>query len=325
MLTLLRSLLLVVLLPMVAEAQPAGRTYRIGVLANALDTSDGPPFRGFVERLRGLGYEDKSVVIEWRSSEGDDGQLPELAADLVRAKVDVLFATSLRPARAAVQATKTVPIVFVVGTDPVAQQLVTSLARPGGNATGLFVYRPQETSEKVLQLLKAAVPTLSLLAVLTNPDNRVQREIMAQPLPAAAQRAKVTLMPLTVQSPSEISTAFDAASKRSAGAVYVLGDVLTFIQRGQIIDLAARSRLPAVYAFRGAAEAGGLMSYGPDFRELFRRAAGYVDKILKGAKPGDLPVESSTKFDLLINLKAARAIGLALSPALIRQADQVIE
>jgi putative ABC transport system substrate-binding protein len=327
MLTLLLPLLFAVLsAPLAAEAQPAGKTYRIGVLANALDTSDGPPFRGFIETLRSLGYvEARNVVIEWRSSEGDDSQLSELAASLVHSKVDVLFATSLRPARAALQATKTVPIVFVVAADPVGQGLVASLARPGGNATGLAVYRPQETSEKVVQLLKLAVPTLSLLGVLTNPDNRVQREILAQALPAAAQRAKVALLPLTVQSPPDISAAFDFTGRQAPGAVYVLGDVLTFIQRAQIVDLAVKNRLPALYAFRGGAEAGGLMSYGPDIRELFRRAAGYVDKILKGAKPGDMPVESSAKYNLLVNLKAAKAIGLTLPPALIRQADQMIE
>src|SRR5262245_16603774 len=215
MLTLLLAVLLAVLTPIAREAQPAAKPSHRGAVANALDAPDGPPFRGLVDGLRSLGDQDRNVVIEWRSSEGDDGQLPELAADLVRAKVDVLFATSLRPARAAVQATKTVPIVFVVSADPVALQLVASLARPGGNATGLAVFRPQETSERVLQLLKTAVPTLSLLAVLTNPENRVQREIMAQALPAAAQRAKVTLMPLAVQSPADISAAFDGATRRS--------------------------------------------------------------------------------------------------------------
>ncbi len=178
MLTVLLPLLLAVLaVPLAVEAQPGSKVYRIGVLANALDTSDGPLFRAFLEALRGLGYaEERNVVIEWRSSEGDDSQLPELAANLVRSKVDVVLATSLRPARAAIEATKTVPIVFVVSADPVGQRLVGNLARPGGNATGLAIYLPQESSEKVLQLLKLLVPRLSLLAVLTNPGNPVQRE-----------------------------------------------------------------------------------------------------------------------------------------------------
>jgi len=327
MLTVLLPLLLAVLaVPLTVEAQPGSKVYRIGVLANALDTSDGPLFRAFLEALRALGYaEERNVVIEWRSSEGDDSQLPELVANLVRSKVDVVLATSLRPARAAIEATKTVPIVFVVSADPVGQRLVGNLARPGGNATGLAIFLPQESSEKVLQLLKLLVPRLSLLAVLTNPGNPVQRALMTQALPSAAQRSKVTLLPLTVQSPSEFQTAFDLAIQKRADAIYVLGDVLTFIHRARVVDLAAKSRLPAVYTFRAAAEAGGLISYGPELRDLFRRAATYVDRILKGAKPGDMPVESSAKYDLLINLKTAKTLGLTVPPALIRQADQVIE
>ncbi len=327
MLTLLLSLVLALLaVPLGVEAQTAGKVYRVGVLANALDTADGPLFKAFLETLRGLGYvEERNVVIEWRSSEGDDSQLPDLAASLVRSRVDILFAASLRPARAAVEATKTIPIVFVVNADPVGQRLVSNVTRPGGNVTGQAMYSPQETSDKVLQALQAVIPKLSLLAVLTNPNNAVQRELMAQVLPAAAQRAKVTLLPLPVQSVGDFQTAFDAAAQRRADAVYVLGDVLTFIHRARIVDLAAKSRLPALYAMRGAAEAGGFMSYGPDLRDLFRRAATYVDKILKGAKPGDMPVESSAKYDLLINLRTARALGLTLPPALIRQASQVIE
>jgi putative ABC transport system substrate-binding protein len=187
------------------------------------------------------------------------------------------------------------------------------------------MYAPQETSDRVLGLLKASVPKLSVLAVLTNPANSVQRELMASALPAAAQRANVTLVPVYAQSVGDFAPAFDLAAQKGANAVYVLVDVLTFIHRALIAELAARSRLPAVYGLRGAAEVGGFMAYGPDLRDLFRRAGSYVDKILKGAKPGDMPVERSAKYDLLINLKAARALGLTVPAGVIRQANEVIE
>ena len=327
MLALLLPLLLAALvMPLAAEAQSSGKTPRIGVLANALDTADSPVFRVFLETLRGLGYvEERNVIIDWRSSEGDDGQLPELAASLVRSKVDIILATSLRPARAVVEATKTVPVVFVVVADPVAQALVSNLNRPGGNVTGQAMYAPQESSERVLQVLKSALPNLSLLAVLSNPGNPAQRELMARAIPGAAQRANVTLLPLTFQSAADFPAAFEVAAQKRAGAIYVLSDVITFTHRALLIDLAARNRLPAIYGLRGAAEAGGFMAYGPDQRELFRRAAIYVDRILKGAKPGEMPVQSSVKYDLLVNLKVAKALGLTLPPTLIRQASQVIE
>ena len=312
--------------PLAAEAQQAGKVYRIGVLANALETADGPLFEVFLDGLRKLGYvEDRNVVIEWRSSEGDFGRLPTLAADLVRAKVDIIVATSLQPARAAAEATKTIPIVFAVAADPVGQRLVGNLARPGGNVTGLATYMPEEISAKVLQVLRETLPGVSRLAILTNPANPVHRDLMSQALPSAAQRLRVTLLPLEVRSLNDLQGGFDAAVRARADAVYVLGDALTFIHRTRIAGLAATKRLPAIYAFRGAVEAGGLMSYGPQLGELFRGAATYVDKILKGAKPGDLPVEQPTKFELVINLKTAKALGLAIPPLLLLRADHVIE
>jgi ABC-type uncharacterized transport system substrate-binding protein len=311
--------------PARAEAQSA-RVYRIGVLANALETADGPNFEAFLAGLGKLGYVgDKNMDIEWRSSEGDLEALPALAADLVRSKVDVIVATSLQPARAAAAATKTIPIVFVVSADPVAHGLVGSVARPGGNATGLATYQPVELTSRVVQLLREVSPGLSRLAVLTNPSNPVHRELMARPLAAAAQKATVTLVPLEIRALHEVPVAFETAVRERAQALYVLGDVLSFIYRMRIVELAARNRLPAIYPSRRAVEVGGLMSYGPDLPDLFRRAATYVDRILKGARPAELGVEQPTKFELAVNLKTARSLGLNIPESLRRRADHVIQ
>jgi ABC-type uncharacterized transport system substrate-binding protein len=309
-----------------ADAQPAGKAYRIGVIANAFDTADGPLFEVFLDGLRALGYvEDRNIIIDWRSSEGNFARLPGLAASLVRAKVDIMMAMSLHPARAAAEATKTIPIVFVVVADPVAQKLVGNPARPGGNITGLAAYGPEDSSHKVIQLLKEANPKIGRLAVLTNPANPVHQEIMSQSLPSAARRLHVSVLPLELRSASDIQGAFDRAVRERADALYVLGDVLTFIHRGRIADLAAKSRLPAIYAARGGVDAGGLMSYGPNPRDLYRRAAAYVDKILKGTSPGDLPVGQLAKSSLVINLKTAKAIGLTVPHSLLQRADEVIQ
>jgi putative ABC transport system substrate-binding protein len=320
--------LLVLLLaaPAPGAAQSSAKVYRIGVLSNALDTSDGPTFQAFLEALRGLGYvQGRNMDIEWRSSEGDAELLPGLAMELVRAKVDIILATALVPAQAAIEATKAVPIVFVVSADPVGLRLVGSLPRPGGNATGLASYAPQESADRVLQLLKAVRPKLSRLGVLTVPSNPAQRELLAKALPSAAQRESVTLLPLPVQAPGDLPSAFDSARLERAEGLYVLGDVLTFIHRARILELVARNRLPAMYTTRSAVEAGGLMSYGPNLRDLFRRAATYVDKILKGAKAGEMPVEQSTRYELVVNLKAARQLGLSVPQSVVKQAVQVIE
>ena len=311
--------------PVVAQAQPVGKVYRIGVLANALDTADGPLFEVFLEGLRALGYvEDRNIIIEWRSSEGDFDHLPALAANLVRAKVDIIMAMSLQPTRAAAAATKTIPIVFVVVGDPVAQKLVGDPARPGGNITGLATYRPEESSQKVLQFLREANPNISRLAVLTNPANLAHRELMSQSLASAARELRVALVPLELRSLADLPGAFDTAVRERADALYVLGDVLTFIHRARIVELAAKTRLPAIYAGRSGVEAGGLMAYAPNLRDLFQRAATYVDKILKGTKPGDLPVEQSAKYHLVINLKTANALGLTVPRSLLERADEVI-
>src|SRR5262249_55590916 len=187
------------------------------------------------------------------------------------------------------------------------------------------VYRPRESTERALDLLKTLTPRASHLAVLNNPSNPVHRELLSQVLPGAAQRSKLTLIPLALQSPAELPSVFDRARRKQADAIYVLGDVLAFINRARIVELAAKHRLPAVSSFRSAAEAGGLMAYSPDLRELFVRAAGNVDKILKGSKPGEIPVTQSGKYELLINMRTARALGLAVPLALTRQANVVIE
>jgi putative ABC transport system substrate-binding protein len=189
----------------------------------------------------------------------------------------------------------------------------------------MAAYAPQESTQKVLDLFKAVTPKLSRLAVLTTPTNPAQRELMARALPSAAQRARVGLLPLPIQSAGDLPGAFDVARVERADGIYVLGDVLTFIQRARIAELAAKHRLPAMYTNRSAVEAGGLMSYGPGLRDLFRRAATYVDTILKGAKPGEIPVEQSTKYELAINLKTAKGLGLSVPPPLVKQAVQVIE
>jgi putative tryptophan/tyrosine transport system substrate-binding protein len=312
--------------PLAAEAQPAVKVYRIGVLANAFDIADGPVFQVFLDGMGKLGYvEEQNMIIEWRSSEGRFDRLPALAAELVRAKVDLILATSLLPGRAAADATKTIPIVFVVAADPVGHGLVGNLARPGGNVTGLATYMPEEISERMLQLLREAAPNVSRLAVLTNPVNPVHKELMTQALPIAAQRFNVSLLSLEMRSASDLPGAFDAAVRERADAVYVLGDAIFYIHRALIAGLGAKHRLPVVYTFRGGAEAGGLMSYGPDLRDLFRRATIYVDRILKGARPGELPVEQPAKFELALNLKTARALGLTIPPALLRRANAVIQ
>ena len=312
--------------PLDAGAQPAGKPYRIGVLANALDTADGPLFRLFLDTLGKLGYvQDRTFVIEWRSSEGDADQLPALAGSLVRAKVDVILATALRPAQAAVEATKTIPIVFVAAADPVRHGLVGNVAKPGGNVTGVATYSPEDNGEKAIRLLREASAKVSRLAVLMNPGNPVHRELMSQVLPSAARRLGVTLLPLEVRTLGDLQGAFDTAVRDRADSLYVPADVLTFIYRTRIAELAAKNRLPAIYASRRGVEAGGLMSYGPYLPDLFRQAAAYVDRILKGVSPADMPVERPMRHELVINLKTAKTLGLAIPPALLRRADEVIQ
>ena len=302
--------------PLAAPAQhPPGKTARIGFLARV-----SAPFDAFREGLRELGYvKGQNIAIEYRSADGKDERLPGLAAELVRLKVDVIVAASPPATEAAKQATRTIPIVFTVSGDPVAEGFVASLARPGGNLTGLATIGP-ELLGKQLEMLKTVAPKVSRVAVLQSPGQQGQRQAED-----AARALGVQLQVLKARTPSEIEAAFAAMSRQRAGGVLVMRDALFLAQRAQIVALAAKSRLPAVYGFREQAEAGGLMAYGASTPQLFRRAATYVDKILKGAKPADLPVEQPTKLELVINLKTAKTLGLTIPPSLLGQADQVIQ
>ncbi len=298
----LRVLLALGVAPLAVEAQPAAKVARIGWLAGNLAT--GPHLIGpFLQGLRDLGYvEGRNVVIEYRYAEGKLERFPALAAELVALKVDVIVASTQVSALAAKQATKTIPIVFPVAADPVASGLVASLARPGGNVTGLSVLAP-ELVGKCLEHLKQAVPGVSRVAVLWQPGafgERTDKDMLKE-AEVAARALGVRLQFVEARGPADLDRAFSDMTRARAGALTVLGGGMIIIERRRLVDLAAKHRLPAMYLTREFVDAGGLMSYGPDLADLFRRAATYVDKILKGAKPADLPVEQPTKFELVIN------------------------
>ena len=309
--------------PLTAEAQPAGKIHRIGFLSPS-SSADPSILDAFREGLREFGYvEGRNIAIASRWAEGKYDRLPGLAAQLVGLKVDIIVATAVPAIRAAKEATRTIPIIMAVVVDPMATGLVASLARPGGNITGLSSMAPEVTG-KQLEMLKEVVPKASLVAVLWNPANAGNAPQVRQ-AQAAARALGVRLQPLEARGPSEIDSAFATMTSAQAGAVIVLVDAMLLDHRTQIADLAARRRLPAVYGLSDHAEAGGLMAYGPNRLGIVRRAATYVDRILKGAKPGDLPIEQPTKFELVINLKTAKALGLTIPPSLLQRADQVIE
>jgi putative ABC transport system substrate-binding protein len=312
--------------PQTASAQQAAKIARIGFLA--LNMAPSPHLReAFLQGLRDLGYvEGRNLMIEYRDAEGKPERLPALAAELVALKVDVILAAGEPHALAAKQATKTIPILFTVAADPVASGLVTSLARPGGNVTGLSSVGPDLVGKR-LERLKQAVPGVSRVAVLWQPgaaDERTEKDLL-KGADVAARALGVRLQFVEARGPADIDRAFSDMTRAHAGALTVLGSAMFFNERRRLVDLAAKHRLPAVYTTRESVDAGGLMAYGVNFADLFRRAATYVDKILKGAKPGDLPVEQPTKFELVINLKTAKALGLSIPPILIAQADEVIE
>jgi putative ABC transport system substrate-binding protein len=308
----------------VAEAQQPTKVPRIAYLSASTASSQTPRTEAFRQGLRELGYaEGKSIVIEYRWAEGKFDRLPDLATELVRLKVDVIVTAGGTSTRAVKEATVTIPIVMAFGDDPVGSGFVASLARPGGNITGLATLAP-ELSGKRLELLKETVPRLSRVAVFgtsTRPGNAQS----LKEVELAAGALKVKLQYLDVLSPKDIETAFQAASKERADALLVLEAPLFLSHRTRIADLAVNSRLPAMYPQSDYMDAGGLMFYGPSITDLFRRAATYVDKILKGAKPADLPVEQPIKFELVINLKAAKQIGLTIPPNVLARADKVIK
>jgi putative ABC transport system substrate-binding protein len=307
------------------QAQQPKKVPRIGYLnAGSLSTFEGARAEAFRQGLRELGYvEGKNIVIEWRYGEGKPDRLSELAAELVRLKVDVIVTAGGGSTRAAKQATVTIPIVMTQDTDPVRNGFVASLARPGGNITGLSRLAP-ELSGKQLELLKETVPRLSRVAVLGSSTQPANAQILRE-IELAAGALGVKLQYLDVRGPKDFETAFREASKGRADAVLMLvsGPVYN-PHRTQVLELAVKSRLPAMYFSAQSVEVGGLMTYGVSFTDLYRRAATYVDKILKGAKPADLPVEQPKKFDLIINLKAAKQIGLTIPPNVLARADKVI-
>ena len=307
--------------PLVAEAQ-AGKVPRLGFLDPHTPSIAAPFHDAFRRRLRELGYvEGQNIAIEYRFAEGQTERLPELAAGLVRGDVDVIIAGATG-VRAAQRATTAIPIVMVgYGGDPVRAGLVASLARPGGNITGSTLLFP-DLSAKRLQVLREAVPKVGRVAVLWNPTTKAQdwKEVQM-----AAPALGVTLQSVEVQGPEQFERAFGTMRREHADALLVLGDPLTFFHRKLIVDLAAKNGVPAMYNEREYANVGGFMSYGADLFDDFRRAATYVDKILKGSKPSDLPIEQATKFELVINLKTAKALGLTIPPSLLARADQLIE
>ena len=312
--------------PFAVEAQPAGKVPRIGFLvaASASDSAYARLIETFRQGLRDLGYvEGRNIVVEYRYADGKYERLPALAAELVRLKVDVIVSHGTPGPLAAKQATSAIPIVMTSAGDPVGSGLVSSLARPGGNVTGLSLMVP-ELGGKRLQLLKEILPGLSRVAVLWNAANPYA-SLVAREMEATATTLGVQLQALVVRGPDDFAGALAAATTGRAGALTAVEDPLTITKRTQIVDFAAKSRLPAIYGVKEFVDAGGLMSYGVNLVDLYRRAAAYVDKILKGAKPADLPVQQPTKFEFVINLKTAKALGLTIPPSVLLRADEVIQ
>jgi putative tryptophan/tyrosine transport system substrate-binding protein len=310
--------------PLAAQAQQAGKVRRIGYIDQGSAARNRPYFEAFRQGLRDLGWvEGQNVAIEVRFAEGKTDQLPTLAAELVRLKVDLIVTSSTPAALAAKHATTTIPIVIGFAADPVGSGLVASLARPGGNITG-WTHQGLELRAKYLGLLKEAVPKATRFGVLWNPTNQIHGPTLKL-IEAAAQKLKVELHLVGVQDPKEIESTFSALVGKRVEALVVFPDGMFIAQTPLIIALAARSRLPAMYGVREYAEAGGLMAYGANLSDMHRRGATYVDKILKGAKPADLPVEQPTKFELVINLKTAKALGLTIPPSLLLRADELIQ
>jgi ABC-type uncharacterized transport system substrate-binding protein len=314
--------LAILVAPLLANAQPRGRVPRIGVLASTSPAERGAFLDGFWHGLHELGWvEGQSIAIEWRWAEGKPERLPELAADLVRLNVDIIVAQGTPPSLAAKHATTAIPIVAGAG-DLVRLGLVASLAQPGGNITGVTVLAGEGFSGKWLELLKEAVPKLSRVAYLLNPANVIS-VLLCKDAQGVAPALSLTVEAVEVRTPDELDHALAAITER-AEAFIVDADGFFQPYHTRIVEFAAHHRLPAIYQLSRYVHAGGLMSYGPSFSALGRRAAIYMDKILKGTKPAELPIEQPTKFELVINLKTAQALGLTLSPTLLFQADEVI-
>ena len=316
--------------PLAAEAQQAGKVYRVGLIFPSPPVSEmaGPEpvnngARAFVRGLRALGYaEGRNLILERRSAEGTFERFAPIVAELVSLNVDVIVVSSTPLAQRAREVTTAVPIVLGVSTDPVGSGLAQSLARPGGNVTGLTSDVGPEIQGKRLELLKGAVPRASRVAFLGT--KKLWDVVYEKSIKAGAQALGLTVF-LAEHTPTDYTGAFTLISRERPDALFVANSSENFAQRQLIVDFATSKRLPNIHAFMESVEDGGLMSYGVNIADLFRRAGGFVDKILKGAKPGDLPIEQPTKFELVINLKTAKALGLTIPPSLLQRADQVIE
>lgn len=312
--------------PFPSVAQQQGKAWRVGFLSPLARPAslDSHRYGAFLQGMRELGYiESKNLVIEWRFADGMYERLPGLAAELVQLNVDVIVAATSPAIRAAQKATTTLPIVMGNTGDPVGSGFVKSLAQPGGNITGLALMS-SDVSAKLLDLLRSLVPKLSRVAVLVSPTSSTYRAIL-NGVQAAAQNVGIQILPVEARTPLEIETGFPMMVRSRAEAVIVGLSWFFVQQQRQIADLAAKHRLPSIAGNREYAEAGGLMSYGQNIADNYRRAATYVDKILKGAKPGDLPVEQPTTFDFVINLKTAKALGITIPQSILLRADEVIQ
>jgi putative ABC transport system substrate-binding protein len=313
----------VLMAPLVVNAQAPAKVFRIGVLSGAAPTNPEAShvWQGFFQGLRDLGYVDgQNIVIEGRYYGDNVERIPSLAAELVRLRVDVIVVGATPAPEMARRATSTIPIVMANHSDPVASGLAASFAKPGGNVTGLSLVS-RELRIKQLQLLKEILPSLTRVAFLRNPAALPD----LTELDRAAHSLGLEVQVVEASAPSELAGAFAAAKRNRAGALVVLSGYMFWAQRTRLAELAANHRLPTAYLLREHVDAGGLISYGPDLRDNYRRAAGYVDKILRGANPGDLPIEQPTKFELSINMKAAKALGLTIPPSVIARADRIVE
>ena len=310
-------------LPLVADAQPAGKAPRIAYLSAS--SAINATVETFRQGLRELGYvEGRNIQIEFRWADGRFDHLPALAAELVSLGVNVIVAANTPAALAAKNATSTIPIILVTSGDPVGSGLVASLARPGGNVTGLSLTPTLAISGKQLELLKEAFPSITHVAVLANPANPPTAGLLTE-TELAARSLGLRLRVVQVREPKEFGDAFATMKNERVPALLVIADPLVADNRDRIVAFAATNRLPAIYPYRTFVDAGGLMSYGADLSDLNRRAATYVDRILKGAKPAELPIEQPTKFELVVNLKTAKALGLTIPPSLLLRADHVIQ
>jgi len=323
MLTVILTLVLLAT-PLAAQAQGPGKVPRVGYAFARVSSEDQHAWDAARQGLRELGYvEGQNIALEVRWAEGRYERLPALVAELVRLKVDVLVVGTTPGALAAKSATRTIPIVMYAVGDPVGSGLVASLARPGGNLTGLSLFN-REISGKRLELLKESLPSISRVAVLTNPGNPIHA-VFWKETQAAAQTLGLQVQSIKVRGPEDFDDAFTAAARGRAEALLVFDDSLTLGYRTRLVALAAKRRLPAMYGLREFPDAGGLVSYGPSNLDMYRRTATYVDKILKGTKPADLPVEQPTKFELVINFKTAKTLGLTIPPSVLARADEIIQ